>query len=327
MGLPLVSVIIPSYNSKVYLKDAVTCAVNQNYEPIEIIVIDDGSTDGTSDLFSEFENQNVRCFRIENGGASNARNYGLEKASGDYIQFLDADDIIADSKIEKQVQLMQLNDTDISYTPWIYFKESPSDGYQTQFKFMHINHSIMRTGKELMISYGMDNWFIPTVAWLVKRDLIEKAGYWNPVKCPNDDGEYFSRILFWTKKVVCCNENLAYYRLTSSDSLSKLNSSIKIDASYNSFRQIMALLLTCSDNRLMSYPKRFYFMQYKLTKKRYPKLAKRAAKNFDRIQAPSFLSKKRYYWKFISWFGLYNGTKLYQRLQPLWALLIRNKAS
>lgn len=325
MGLPLVSVIIPSYNSKVYLKDAVTCAVNQNYEPIEIIVIDDGSTDGTSDLFSEFENQNVRCFRIENGGASNARNYGLEKASGDYIQFLDADDIIADSKIEKQLDLMQLNNADICYSPWIDFKETTNDGLHTQFRFSDLDHALKRSGKELMISYGMDNWFIPTLAWLVKKELIEKAGYWNPAKCPNDDGEYFSRVLFWAKQAVCYNEILAFYRLTPNDSLSKLNSSSKITASYKSFLQIEALLSTCNDANLLSYPKRLNYMQYKLTKKKYPKLAKRAAHKFDRIQAPSFLSKKRYYWTFINWFGLYHGTKLYKLLQPIWRVLLRIK--
>jgi glycosyltransferase involved in cell wall biosynthesis len=327
MSKPLVSIIIPSYNSKDYLRDAVSSALNQSYESIEVIVIDDGSTDGTRDIFPKFVSKGVNCYYIENGGASNARNFGLEKAKGDYIQFLDADDIIASTKIEKQMALMQKHQSELSYSPWIYFKESATDRYQAQFKFSHINHNLLRSGKELMISYGMENWFIPTVAWLVKIDLIEKAGYWNPTKCPNDDGEYFSRILFWAEQVICCQENLAYYRLTANDSLSKLNSSLKIDASYNSFLQIESLLLTCNDIRLLSYPKRLYYMQYKLTIKKYPELAKRAALNFDRIQAPSFLSKKKYYWIFINWFGLHQGTILYMMLQPFWGLFIRKQAT
>jgi glycosyltransferase involved in cell wall biosynthesis len=325
MRQPLVSIIIPTYNSKTYIQEAVSSALNQTYKPIEIIVIDDGSTDGTSDLFSEFKNQGVRCFSIENGGASKARNFGLERAKGDYIQFLDADDIIADSKIQKQLELMLSQNSDISYTPWIDFKETTNDGLHTQFRFADLDHALKRSGKELMISYGMDNWFIPTLAWLVKKELIEKAGYWNPVKCPNDDGEYFSRVLFWAKQAVCYNEILAFYRLTPNDSLSKLNSSSKITASYKSFLQIEALLSTCNDASLLSYPKRLNYMQYKLTKKKYPKLAKRAAHKFDRIQAPSFLSKKRYYWTFINWFGLYHGTKLYKLLQPIWRVLLRIK--
>src|SRR5690606_2142440 len=187
-----------------------------------------------------------------------------------------------------------------------------------KFRFSRLNHNLNRNGKDILISFGMDNWFILTVSWLVKRELIAKAGFWNPAKCPNDDGEYFSRILFWSEKVVCCDEILAFYRKTSNDSLSKLNSPTKIEASYHSFHQIEALLRTCDDPVLLSYPKRLYYMQYKLTKKKFPNLAKRAAKHFDKIDAPSFLSKKVYYWKFIHWFGLYYGTLFYKMLQPFW---------
>jgi len=323
MKQPLVSIIIPTFNSKNYLKEAVSSALSQSYQPIEIIVIDDGSTDKTRDLFPEFENKGVLCFYIENGGASNARNYGLEKASGEYIQFLDADDIIEPTKIEKQLSLMQEHKAEVCYSPWIDFKTHPKDGCQTEFRFLHINHSLIRTGKELMISYGMDNWFIPTVSWLVSKAVIEKAGYWNPAKCPNDDGEYFSRVLFWTKKVICCNENLAHYRLVAGDSLSKLNSTVKIEASFKSHKQVEALLNTCDDKRLMCYPKRHHYMSYKLIKKGYPKLAKRAARHFDAIKSDSFLSKKKQYWRLINWFGLYNGTKIYKFLLPVWQLILR----
>ena len=324
MIYPLVSIIIPSYNSKIYLQEAVSSALNQRYKPIEIIVVDDGSLDDTRDLFPEFETHGVRCFHIDNGGASNARNYGLEKANGDYIQFLDADDILATLKIEKQVALLESHQADLCYTPWVNFKHNINDA-QKEFRFSHLDHSCIRSGKELMVSYGMENWFIPTVAWLVKKDVIKKAGFWNPAKCPNDDGEYFSRILFWAEQIVCFNAVLAFYRQTGNDSLSKLNSENKIDASYKSFMQIEALLLTCNDVRLLSYPKRLSYMQYKLTKKKYPKLAERAAHNFDRIQAPSFLSKKGYYWKFINRFGLYNGSKIYNLLKPIWALVKKNR--
>jgi len=323
MSQPLVSVIIPTYNSKAFLKEAIASALEQSYKPIEVILVDDGSNDGTQDLFPEFERQGVQCFYIENGGASRARNFGMERARGDYVQFLDADDIIAPTKLEKQLQLMQAHDADVCYTPWLNFREHPTDGYQTEFRFSHLDHTLVRTGKELMVSYGMQNWFIPTVAWLVSKAVIAKAGYWNPAKCPNDDGEYFSRILFWTDKVVCVNENLAHYRMVAGESLSKLNSISKIDASYHSFMQIEALLRTCDTVDLLSYPKRLNYMQYKLVKKRYPQLAKRAAKNFDRIDAPCFLIKKKYHWQLINMFGLYTGTKVYNLMLPMWNLMKR----
>lgn len=322
MSKPLVSIIIPSYNSKVYLRETINSALSQTYEFIEIILVDDGSTDGTQDLFPEFEANGITCYRIENGGASRARNFGLGKTKGDYVQFLDADDILHESKIEKQLQLMQLHDADICYVPWIDFKDSIND-YQDEFKFSRLDHNVKRSGKDLMISFGMDNWFINTLSWLVKRKLVDKAGLWDNNIITNNDGEYFSRVLFFAERVVCCNENLAYYRRTP-NSLGKLNSSAKINSSFESYQQIERLLAPCNDVRLMSYPKRSYYMQYKRLKKKYPKLKKRAAQNFDRLKAPSFLSNKKYYWWFISKFGLYRGTKLYKFFQPVWGLLKRN---
>lgn len=325
MSQPLVSIIIPTYNSKHFVKETVASALSQTYRPIEVIVVDDGSSDDTQALFPDFERRGVRCFRIANGGASNARNYGLERASGAYIQFLDADDVLAPTKIEKQLHTMRSHQADLCYSPWLYFKNNLYNitGNQ-EFRFEYLDHSLLRTGKELMTSYGMDNWFIVTSSWLVKKTLIEQAGFWNPNIINNNDGEYFSRVLFWAKKVVCSNEILFYYRMTP-HSLGKLNSISKIDSGFKSYKQVEALLRTCDDVNLMSYPKRMYYMQYKRIKRKFPKEAKRAARNFDRIEGPSFLSKKKYYWFFINKFGLYQGTKIYKLLQPVWRILRKIK--
>src|SRR5690606_528640 len=305
---PLVSIIIPAYNSKKYLKETIDSALKQTYRQIEIILIDDGSTDGTNVLFPSFEAQGVMCISVPNGGASYARNKGLEQAKGEYIQFLDADDLLAPYKIEKQLQLMQSRNADICYSPWIDFKDNIND-YQNEFKFSKLDHNVERSGKDLMISFGMDNWFINTLSWLVKRQLVDKAGIWDIDIINNNDGEYFSRVLFFAERVVCCNENLADYRRTP-NSLGKLNSIGKIDSSFNSYKKIETLIVPCNNINLLSYPKRLYYMQYKRIKNKFPKEAKRAARNFDRIKGPSFLEKKQYYWVFVSWFGLYHGTKL-----------------
>jgi glycosyltransferase involved in cell wall biosynthesis len=322
MRQPLVSIIIPSYNSRAFLEYAVSSALNQSYEPIEVIVVDDGSNDNTIALFPEFESKGVRCYQIKNGGVCHARNYGLSKCQGAYVQFLDADDILHESKISKQLAIMQRLQADVCYTPWLNFKKDIKNS-QTKFKFSHLDHNLKRSGKELMISFGLQNWYVPTLSWLVERSLIDKAGPWDIDIINNNDGEYFSRVLFRAEQVVCCNEHLAYYRLTP-NSLSKLNSSSKVNSSFKSYQQIESLLAPCNDIRLMSYPKRLYYMQYKRLKKTYPQLSKRAAQNFDRIKAPSFLSNKVYYWTFINRFGLYHGTEIYKFFQPVWGLLKKN---
>jgi glycosyltransferase involved in cell wall biosynthesis len=310
MNLPLVSIIIPSYNSKRFIKEAVNSAVQQTYKNIEVVLVDDGSTDGTEVYFEEFQKQAVHCFKIHNGGASNARNFGLSKSKGEYIQFLDADDILHQNKIENQMKAMLYQNADISFTPWINFSKNVTEG--NKFRFDKINYVKTRSGKELMFSFGMDNWFIPVFSWITHKNLIEKAGGWNIEISNNDDGEYFSRLLFHAEKVICIDEILAYYRVMPTNSLSKMNSTHKIDDAFESYRLITALMATNSEPALLSYPKRLYYMQFLMIRTGFPEQAKRAAKVFDSINADCFLSKEYKYWLLIKLFGLYKGTLLYE---------------
>ena len=104
--LPLVTIIIPTYNDAKVVCDAVDCSLNQTYKNIEIIVIDDGSTDGTEGLLKQY-GSSIKYIRQNNQGLSNARNTGIRQASGRYLQFLDADDVIDNIKISLQVEQMQ----------------------------------------------------------------------------------------------------------------------------------------------------------------------------------------------------------------------------
>ncbi len=100
---PLVSIVIPYYNDGTYLEEAVESALDQAYPHVEVIVIDDGSTDASFEVVRSFENR-IRQERQENQGAPAARNRGLELAEGTYVKFLDADDILVEDCIERQVQ-------------------------------------------------------------------------------------------------------------------------------------------------------------------------------------------------------------------------------
>src|SRR5437016_4074648 len=99
---PLVSVIIPTYNSAHFLAEALDSCLKQTYSPLEIIVVDDGSTDNTHELMSNYPQ--VQYIRQANAGPSRARNRGLQQSTGNFIQFLDADDIILEHKIERCVE-------------------------------------------------------------------------------------------------------------------------------------------------------------------------------------------------------------------------------
>ena len=103
---PLVSVVVPAYNAEAFVGEAVESALAQSYRPIEVIVADDGSTDGTAEVVRAFGDP-VRCFGQENQGPAGARNLALRHAGGEYVAFLDADDRWHPEKIRLQVETME----------------------------------------------------------------------------------------------------------------------------------------------------------------------------------------------------------------------------
>jgi glycosyltransferase involved in cell wall biosynthesis len=103
---PLVSVVMPAYNASSFIAEAIRSVVDQDYPNMELIVIDDGSSDGTPEIAAHFGNQ-VQIVRQQNAGPAAARNRGLEAAKGDFIAFLDADDVWLPSKLTAQVRYLQ----------------------------------------------------------------------------------------------------------------------------------------------------------------------------------------------------------------------------
>lgn len=121
---PLVSVIVPCYKQAFYLNEALACVQAQTFQDWECIIVNDGSPDNTSDVAHEWENKDSRFCYIEksNGGISSARNRGVNEAKGDYIQFLDADDLIESKKLEWQVSFLgRYPNVGIVYSDQRYF--------------------------------------------------------------------------------------------------------------------------------------------------------------------------------------------------------------
>ncbi|NNF02489.1 MAG: glycosyltransferase family 2 protein [Bacteroidia bacterium] len=112
-----ISTVIPCYNAEKYLVDCIKSVLAQDYEPKEIICVNDGSTDGTLELLRSLKIQHssqIKIIDITNAGASHARNVGLKNASGQYLQFLDADDVIASNKFSTQIPLLENSDMVVS---------------------------------------------------------------------------------------------------------------------------------------------------------------------------------------------------------------------
>jgi glycosyltransferase involved in cell wall biosynthesis len=115
---PRVSVVIPCYNTEKYVEEAIESVLAQTYPDIEIIVVDDGSTDSSPALIKRFENRGVRYIHQQNAGVSAARNNGVDKASGSIISFLDADDWMYPANIAEKVKHLQAENADMAFS-WI----------------------------------------------------------------------------------------------------------------------------------------------------------------------------------------------------------------
>ena len=133
-----VSVIIPCYNQAKFLPKAIASLQAQTLEEWECIVVDDGSTDNTAEVVSNISlrEPRVRFLQKANGGSASARDMGLQQAQGEYIQFLDADDIIAPEKLESQIERMEREGADISYTA---FCSENRQGERTKLRAVQLN--------------------------------------------------------------------------------------------------------------------------------------------------------------------------------------------
>lgn len=124
MSEPLISVIVPVYNGEKYLRECLDSLLAQTYPAVEIIVIDDGSTDGTADICREYSQNNIYYYYKKNAGLAAARNSGIERSNGSYIVFCDADDIYAPDAF--RLMAAQLQECDISSVCFLRQENAPS---------------------------------------------------------------------------------------------------------------------------------------------------------------------------------------------------------
>jgi glycosyltransferase involved in cell wall biosynthesis len=196
---PLISVIIPAYNYGKFLSQCFDSVLNQTYQNWECLLIDNGSTDDTKQITENYSQKDKRIHyysQSNNSGPTIARNYGLKKAKGEIIQFLDADDLIEDQKFEKQVALLNAHpDYDIVYSGVKYFKSAdPSKLYNDiglgESKPWMLNLS--GTG-EKMISALLKGNIMVINSPLVRSSLFEKYGNMDEQLFYNEDWELWAR--------------------------------------------------------------------------------------------------------------------------------------
>ena len=216
MSPNLVSVIIPCYNAENFIGDAIKSALEQSYADCEIIVTDDGSTDGSLEVIKSF-GERVKWETGPNRGGCAARNRGLSLAAGNWIQFLDADDYLAPKKIETQLKLLAVgNPRKVANCPWRFFDETGLRDLSPRVFW----RSYQR-GSELLVDMWLDGSFFNPACWLVSREIIDRAGPWNESLAADQDGEFFGRVLLQAEEVIFAEAAEAFYRMPQSDNVSR----------------------------------------------------------------------------------------------------------
>jgi glycosyltransferase involved in cell wall biosynthesis len=219
---PLVSILIPAYNAQAWISDTLRSALAQTWEPKEIIVVDDGSTDRTLAIARRFESSQLRVVTQKNQGAAAARNTALALSKGDFIQYLDADDLMAPDKIARQMEALgPCQSTRIllsgSWGRFLYRY------YRTQFIPSALGCDL--SPAEWLTRKMQLNLYMQTATWLVSRELAEAAGPWDTRLLGDDDGEYFCRVLLACDGVQFVPEAKVYYRTAGPNSLSYIGDS------------------------------------------------------------------------------------------------------
>ena len=219
---------IPAYNAETWIADTLQSAIAQTWLHKEIIVVDDGSTDGTLAVAREFESDGVQVVTQPNQGAAAARNTASSLSRGDYIQWLDADDLLSPDKVTHQMQAAEetRDRRTLFSSPWAFFRYRPAKA-----TFIPTPLWSDRDPTEWLTSKWEGNWHMQTATWLVSKELTEAAGPWDMRLLGDDDGEYFSRVINASNGIRFVPQSRVYYRITSSSRLSHIGTSdSKIEA-------------------------------------------------------------------------------------------------
>lgn len=275
-----ISIIIPVYNISSHLNAAIRSVVHQTYKNIEIILVDDGSSDGSELLCDKWvtKDKRVKCIHQQNAGVSIARNVGFEHSTGEYILFLDGDDEIAADMCEKMITKLQSDHADMCYCGYLNIFHDETVQAIPENKVLKNDEIILELITETSFFTAIWNkLFCRTV-------LIDSKGDFIPFSqgiYVGEDALWLSKVLKNTKKVTSLSEALYYWKRRE-DSATKGNTNKRTDAKYltvldaykcmveeienASIKKIMCkkYLGSCRDVMLKAYKEKLYSLSEQL---------------------------------------------------------------
>lgn len=211
--MPKVSVIIPCFNAESWIRETLESVFQQKSQDLETIVVDDGSTDSSARLVEE-EFPSVRLMRIGNGGPSRARNTGTKIASGEFIQYLDSDDLLAPDKIRVQLEALDASGADVAYGDWRDLIQQNEGVFCPGTVFQNR----IEGEPEAVLLWPF---WAPIMTYLFRRSFIEKVRGWNESMWIVEDVRFLLDCAMQGASFIYCPKLMGCYRRTSA-SLSNL---------------------------------------------------------------------------------------------------------
>jgi glycosyltransferase involved in cell wall biosynthesis len=214
------SVVIPNYNRETLVGETIQNMLDQSLPPHEVIVVDDGSTDRSVEVIRSFGDR-VRVIEQGNCGPGAARNAGLAAATGEYVQFMDSDDLASRNKLEVKSAALESESADIAYGPW---SKVAIQGRELRFED-HVLQSQALPPSRSMLEWFVSGWSVVMQTCLFRRDLLMKAGEFRTDLMIWEDGEYLVRILLEQPRITFTPDSLVLYRLHDTGKLTEKGSS------------------------------------------------------------------------------------------------------
>lgn len=291
-----VSIVVPIYNVEKYLKECLDSLVNQTYKRIEILLIDDGSKDFSPHICDEYEKMDnrIQVFHIENAGVSNARNLGIQHATGEWIMFLDSDDYLEENAIEKMLEVAERKNVDVVgsfyYRTYINTEVCNEKISNSPYEVNNDSKSLIR---EMIFFPEQITELYPTclVPWgkIIKTSIIKdnNISYFTNMTLHED--ATFNMILFsYVKNHAICPEPLIHYRQRK-NSLSQNSTKDNFDSNCKFCQVIEKLVcdntlnIDVSENDYYTFYSKYYaygMMNLWLYSKRNLKVMKRQLLNY-----------------------------------------------
>lgn len=314
---PLVSVLIPVYNKAEFVRETLDSVLAQSYPNIEIVLVNDGSSDGSFEILQVYESKfpkKIKLIDSSNQGVSAATNLCINHAKGEYIQFLDADDLLSPNKIESQINhLKGKGSLTLSSCEWMTFWDTPKNHKNWNLR---VFKDYTDSSQLVMDLYHYGEMMQPAV-YLCSKELILRAGPWDEKLRINQDGEFFLRVLLQANEVVFDSFAKVFYRKPGLSNVSQQKTYQAYQSLLESYRCYERELLKKEDSeRVRVALTKNYLRFIYVTYPKYPDLIEEAEKEIRkfafskpvRIGGPKFQQISK-------WIGFKNALRIKRYFQ------------